>query len=83
MAVIDEIADTGETLAIVAARALERGARQVWTLSLVTHSWADPQPDYTALTSDALLIFPWDKQVFTSEGWQLHPELENRCPGAG
>ena len=76
VAVIDEIADTGETLAIVAARALERGARQVWTLSLVTHSWADPQPDYTALTSDALLIFPWDKQVFTSEGWQLHPELE-------
>ena len=34
VAVIDEIADTGETLAIVAARALERGARQVWTLSL-------------------------------------------------
>ena len=76
VAVIDEIADTGETLAIVAARALERGARQVWTLSLVTHSWADPQPDYTALTSDALLIFPWDKQVLTSDGWQMHPELE-------
>ena len=76
VAVIDEIADTGETLAIVAARALERGARQVWTLSLVTHSWADPQPDYTALTSDALLIFPWDKQVFTDDGWQMHPELE-------
>ena len=76
VAVIDEIADTGETLAIVAARALERGARQVWTLSLVSHSWADPQPDYTALTSDALLIFPWDKQVFTDDSWQMHPELE-------
>ncbi len=76
VAVIDEIADTGETLAIVAARALERGARQVWTLSLVAHSWADPQPDYTALTSDALLIFPWDKQVFTDDSWQMHPELE-------
>ena len=76
VAVIDEIADTGETLAIVAARALERGARQVWTLSLVSHSWADPQPDYTALTSDTLLIFPWDKQVFTGDSWQMHPELE-------
>ncbi len=75
VAVIDEIADSGETLAIVAARALERGARQVWTLSLVSHSWADPQPDFTSLTSDALLIFPWDKQVFTGDGWQLHPEL--------
>lgn len=77
VAVIDEIADTGETLAIVAARALERGARQVWALSLVAHSWANPGPDFTALTSDALIIFPWDKQVFTGVGWQLHPELES------
>ena len=76
VAVIDEIADSGETLAIVAARALERGARQVWTLSLVAHSWADPQPDFTALNSDALLVFPWDKQVLTSDGWQMHPEIE-------
>ena len=76
VAVIDEIADTGETLAIVAARALERGARRVWTMSLVAHSWADPQPDYTALDSDALLIFPWDKNVITDTGWQMHPELE-------
>jgi hypoxanthine phosphoribosyltransferase len=77
VAVIDEIADTGETLAIVAARALERGARRVWTLSLVAHSWADPKPDFAALTSDALLIFPWDKQVLSSDGWQMHPELED------
>jgi hypoxanthine phosphoribosyltransferase len=77
VAVIDEIADTGETMSIVAARALERGARQVWTLSLVAHSWADPQPDFTALNSDALIVFPWDKQVLTSEGWKLHPELES------
>jgi hypoxanthine phosphoribosyltransferase len=76
VAVIDEIADTGETLAIVAARALERGARRVWTLSLVAHSWADPKPDFTALVSDALLIFPWDGQVLTSNGWEMHPELE-------
>jgi hypoxanthine phosphoribosyltransferase len=75
VAVIDEIADSGETLALVAARALERGARRVWTLSLVSHSWADPQPDFTALTSDALLIFPWDKEVHTETGWQMHPEL--------
>jgi hypothetical protein len=75
VAVIDEIADTGETLAIVAARALERGARQVWTLSLVAHSWANPRPDFTALTSDALVMFPWDKEVLTNDGWQMHPEL--------
>jgi len=74
--VIDEIADSGETLALVASRALERGARQVWTASLVAHSWADPQPDFTPLVSDALVIFPWDKQVYSSGGWHLHPEIE-------
>jgi len=83
VAVIDEIADTGETLAIVGARALERGARRVWTLSLVAHTWAVPQPDFTALTSDALFIFPWDKDVFTVDGWQMHPELEAAIQAQG
>ncbi|MBN1452003.1 MAG: phosphoribosyltransferase [Anaerolineales bacterium] len=76
VAVIDEIADSGETLALVASRALERGARQVWTVSLIAHSWADPQPDFTALVSDALVIFPWDKQVYSGGSWQLHPEID-------
>ncbi len=76
VAVIDEIVDSGETLALVASRALERGARQVWTVSLIAHSWADPQPDFTALVSDALVIFPWDKQVYSDGSWQLHPEID-------
>lgn len=76
VAVTDEIADSGETLALVASRTLDRGARQVWTVSLIAHSWADPQPDFTALVSDALVIFPWDKQVYRNGSWQLHPEIE-------
>ena len=75
VAVIDEIADSGETLALVGSRALERGARQVWNVSLVAHSWANPQPDFTALTSNALVIFPWDQQVYASGSWQVHPEI--------
>jgi len=76
VAVIDEIADSGETLSLVGTRALERGARRVWTVSLVSHSWASPKPDFTALMSDALIIFPWDKQVYMDASWQLHPELD-------
>jgi hypoxanthine phosphoribosyltransferase len=75
VAVIDEIADTGETLALVAARAFERGARHVWASSLAAHSWADPKPDFTALVSDALVIFPWDKEVYADGAWQMHPEI--------
>ncbi len=74
VAVVDEIADTGETLAVVAERVKQRGAQQVITAALVAHSWADPMPDVVALISDALVMFPWDQQVYTDGKWQSHPE---------
>lgn len=75
VALIDEISDSGETLALVAGRASERGAKRVITASMVSHSWADPMPDVTALVSDALIIFPWDRWVYLNRKWQIHPEL--------
>ncbi len=75
VAVVDEIADTGETLAVVAERVRQRGAQQVITASLVAHSWADPMPDVVALTTDALVMFPWDEKIYVDGQWQLHPEL--------
>ena len=75
VAVVDEMADTGQTLALAAAQALELGAAQVITASLVSHSWADPAPQVVALVTDALVIFPWDQQVLVSGHWQPHPEI--------
>jgi hypoxanthine phosphoribosyltransferase len=75
IAVVDEMADTGETLNLVADRVRERGARQVITATLVAHSWADPMPDVVALISDAFVMFPWDAQVYIDRKWQPHPEL--------
>ena len=76
VAVIDEMADTGETLTLVADRATELGAARVVTASLVAHSWAQPQPDVVALVTDAFVIFPWDKRIYDDAHWQLHPELK-------
>ena len=75
VAVIDEIADTGETLRLVEQRVQERGAVRVVTACLVGHSWARPAPNIVALVTDALVIFPWDKQVYQDGKWQAHPEL--------
>lgn len=75
VAVVDEIADTGETLARVAARVRERGAADVITACLVSHSWARPRPMVVATTTDALVIFPWDRQVCRAGRWRQHPEL--------
>jgi hypoxanthine phosphoribosyltransferase/broad specificity phosphatase PhoE len=77
VAVIDEIADSGETLRMVVAEAIMLGASQVISASLVTHTWADPQPQISALVSDELIIFPWDRRVLTDGQWETHPELLN------
>ncbi|MCI0693448.1 phosphoribosyltransferase [candidate division KSB1 bacterium] len=75
IAVVDEIADTGETLALVAKRARELGATRVVTASLISHTWAKPMPEIVALVTDAFVIFPWDKYIYRDGQWQLHPEL--------
>jgi uncharacterized protein len=75
VAVIDEIADSGETLRLVAERVRAQGAAGVVSASLVSHTWARPAPDCVALVTDALVVFPWDKQVYQDGHWQTHPEL--------
>lgn len=74
--VIDEIADTGKTLAMAADAATILGAVRVMTASLVSHSWADPSPQVTSLVSDEFIIFPWDEQVLDQGRWVTHPEIE-------
>ena len=76
IAVVDEMSDSGQTLALAAAQALELGARQVITASLVAHSWADPAPQVAALVTDAFVIFPWDREVRVDGRWVPHPEVE-------
>jgi hypoxanthine phosphoribosyltransferase len=73
--VVDEIADTGETLALVADSVRANGAARVVTACLANHTWASPAPDVSALVTDALIIFPWDRRVLMAGEWQPHPEI--------
>ncbi|HBY99467.1 MAG TPA: hypothetical protein DEP84_36940 [Chloroflexi bacterium] len=75
VAVVDEIADTGETLALVADKVRVSGATHVITACLVSHTWTSPAPDLAALVTDALVLFPWDRQVLIAGHWQPHPEI--------
>jgi hypoxanthine phosphoribosyltransferase len=76
VAIIDDVADTGETLEAVRQAVIARGASSVVTATLVSHSWAEPAPDFAALRSDALVLFPWDQQVLVEGSWVPHPELQ-------
>ncbi|MBN1221404.1 MAG: phosphoribosyltransferase [Anaerolineae bacterium] len=75
VAVIDEMADSGETLALVAGRVQTLGATKVITASLISHSWANPAPDVITLVSDAFVIFPWGRRVYEHGQWPYNPEL--------
>lgn len=73
--IVDEIADSGQTLQMVAEKAKKQKASSVTTVTLVTHSWAKPKPELFAVESDELILFPWDDQVLSEGKWILNPEI--------
>lgn len=73
--IVDEIADSGKTIALAAEEVRKMGASHVRTAVLYAHTWAAPRPDYVALTSDALLLNPWDREVLVDGQFVTHPEL--------
>lgn len=75
VAVIDEIADTGESLEIVAEAVRQAGAARVITVALGAHTWADPAPEVCPLVTDGLILWPWDQRVLSDGRWVAHPEL--------
>ena len=75
VAVIDDVSDTGQTLELVRHEVRRLGASRVITAALVAHTWSQPPPDVAALTSDELVVFPWDREVLIDGAWQPHPEL--------
>lgn len=65
--IVDEICTSGETMRI-ATNAL----RQVMPLEIMTASSLVKQggfkPDYYALETDAMVVFPWDRHVVSASG---------------
>ncbi len=76
VALVDEIADSGETLKLARQTIMDAGAVDVVTACLVQHSWANPAPTFSGLISDELIIFPWNRRVLRDGAWLPHPELE-------
>jgi hypoxanthine phosphoribosyltransferase len=72
--VVDEICDTGETLEKVAKSAKKRGAAEVRTAVLYSHTHRAAVPDYIGLISDELILNPWDREIVERDGFVFHPE---------
>ncbi len=73
--VVDERADSGQTLALAADEVRRMGASHVRTAVLYAHTWTAPRPDYVCLTRDALMLSPWDREVVVGGQLVTQPEL--------
>lgn len=59
---VDEITTTGETLRLALAATREVNPAEVRTATSFTRP-GGYRPDYFALETDALIVFPWDRKV--------------------
>lgn len=72
--IVDEIVSTGETLLLVSERARQLGATEIRLAVLYAHTWGVEVADFIGLVSDALILNPWDREIFAGGDFHFHPE---------
>lgn len=72
--VVDEISSTGETIMIVKGKVEALGAQAVKSGVLYAHTRGVSVPDYVGLITDALILNPWDREIYKDDGFQFNPE---------
>ena len=72
--IVDEICSSGETISIVKANVSAMGAQAVRSAVLYAHRKGASVPDYIGLITDALLLNPWDREIWKNGTFQFNPE---------
>jgi len=65
--VVDDVSDTGKTLATTVSFLNHYGPQEVKTATLFLKPWSTFKPDYYARETASWIIFPWDKAETASE----------------
>ena len=58
---VDDVADTGETLIEVQKHIKERGAKNVYTAVIYIKPWNKAKVDFYIKKTNAWIIFPWER----------------------
>lgn len=72
----DDVADTGESLLFVKDYLLAQGASLVSTASLFFKPWSKCEPDFYGATTEAWIIFPFEKR-------EMHELLQRKWQEQG
>jgi hypoxanthine phosphoribosyltransferase len=70
--IVDEITTSGDTLRLALAAVRDQHPSEVRTATSFART-TGYQPDYSALTLDANVIFPWDRKVFEGDEFVVNP----------
>lgn len=74
--IVDEITSSGDTLRLALAAVRDARPAEVRTATSFSRT-TGYQPDYSALTTDANVIFPWDRKVFEGDELVVNPRYED------
>ncbi|AEM39615.1 phosphoribosyltransferase [Pyrolobus fumarii 1A] len=69
---VDDVADTGKTLAHVASFLNYYGPSEVRTATVYVKPWSMVKPDYYGEETDAWIIFPWERLEMLTELVEHH-----------
>ncbi len=59
--IVDDVADTGESLISAVNHMKEKGAKEVKVTALHKKPWSKFTPDYFVETTEAWVIYPWER----------------------
>jgi hypothetical protein len=74
--IVDEITTSGDTLRLALAAVRDVHPAEVRTATSFART-SGYQPDYSALTMDAQVIFPWDRKIFDGDELVVNPRYED------
>ena len=72
---VDDICITMRTLSLARTEIEKKGAAEVRCASFAVHEHS-LKPEWYALITDDLILFPWDNEVYVDGVWSLNREYE-------
>ena len=76
--VVDETCESGATLRLAVGSVVNAGAREVRTaVSIRTGGYA---PDYHAFATQAMIVLPWDREIFVDGELRPNPKYAGLAP---
>lgn len=73
--IVDEITTSGDTMRLALAAVRDAQPSEVRTATSFART-SGYRPDYSALTMDANVIFPWDRKIFEDGELVVNPRYE-------